>query len=565
MIINHNMNALNAHRMMTSNTVASGKSMEKLSSGSRINRAGDDAAGLAISEKMRAQIRGLDQASRNSQDAISMVQTAEGALNETQSIIQRMRELSVQSSTDTNTADDRQAIQDEINQLTSEINRIGNTTEFNGMKVLNGDKSATKATGDVTIKADSGVYKSAFALGVTWTGQTGDKPSITDGAGNEKMVFTDTVAGGFEWSKLDTGAAAKVSITKSGDDLVLATGGTLKDSDGDELTINAQKLAFDGTNYSYDADGIKLSISKEDFDSWTDGAKFEVDLATYDVDGGGDEDITAATVGTKSDFTAHTLKGGGSTYGSFTTDITVDNTSSEYIEGVASIKITAAGLDAANGTYKIELLDKDGAAIVTEDFKNAAATTSIAYNDHGINFTFDVQDTAAFTIQKDFNLTETAVTTDESATFQVGANKDQSMSLSFDDMRASSLGLVGTGTGFSASANVTDGTSSTLSEKALDVTTQEGANSAIEVLDNAIKTVSKERSKYGSVQNRLEHTINNLNTSSENLTAAESRIRDVDMAKEMLEFSKNNILNQAAQAMLAQAKQAPQGVLQLLR
>src|SRR3712207_691198 len=162
MIINHNMNAMNAHRNMTMNTVNTGKAMEKLSSGLRINRAGDDAAGLAISEKMRGQIRGLDQATRNAQDGISMIQTAEGALNETHSILQRMRELSVQASNDTNTSEDRGQLQKEINQLTSEINRIGNTTEFNTQKLLNAKdatttgKAASKELGNsrkITIEA----------------------------------------------------------------------------------------------------------------------------------------------------------------------------------------------------------------------------------------------------------------------------------------------------------------------------------------------------------------------------------------------------------------------------
>ncbi|WP_066892501.1 flagellin N-terminal helical domain-containing protein [Clostridium nigeriense] len=270
MIINHNMNALNAHRNMTGNTTTAGKSMEKLSSGLRINRAGDDAAGLAISEKMRGQIRGLDQAGRNSQDSISLIQTAEGALNETHSILQRMRELAVQGANDTNVTVDRSAIKAEIDQLSSEITRISSQTEFNEQKLL-------------------------------------------------------------------------------------------------------------------------------------------------------------------------------------------DN--------------TFAGKQ-----------------------------------------------------------------------FQVGANKGQTISLSISGMSATSLKV-----------------------DSLAVDTVANANTAISSISSAITKVSTERSKLGALQNRLEHTINNLGTASENLTAAESRVRDVDMAKEMMTFSKNNILQQAAQAMLAQANQQPQGVLQLLR
>ncbi|MFA1714215.1 flagellin Hag [Peribacillus frigoritolerans] len=301
MIINHNISALNTHRQLSSATNAQSKSMEKLASGMRINRAGDDAAGLAISEKMRGQIRGLDQASRNSQDAISLIQTAEGALNETTDILQRMRELATQASTDTNTTNDRGEIQKEMDSLTSEINRIGNTTEFNTQKLLNGSK--------------------------------------------------------------DT-----------------------------------------------------------------------------------------ATAGT--------------------------------------------GLQ-----------------------------------------------------------------------FQIGANENQSLTLEIKDMRASALGLTGTAgdAGFTAADGVSDGTNSTASEAGLDVSSASTASAAITKIQTAIDKVSAERSKLGANQNRLEHTINNLGTSSENLSAAESRVRDTDMAKTMMEQTKNSILAQASQAMLAQANQQPQGVLQLLR
>ncbi|KMT22640.1 flagellin Hag [Clostridium cylindrosporum] len=277
MIINHNMNAMNAHRNMSINNGNSAKSMEKLSSGLRINKAGDDAAGLAISEKMRGQIRGLDQASRNSQDGISLIQTAEGALQETHSILQRMRELAVQGANDTNVGEDRDQIGKEVAQLQAEIDRIANNTEFNTKKLLN----------------------------------------------------------------------------------------------------------------------------------------------------------TASSAGT--------------------------------------------------------------------------------------------------------------------ITFQVGANKDQTITLDIGKMTAASLGV------------------STTSVVISNATTSTTISKAVSTINNAINKVSSERAKLGAYQNRLEHTIANLDTSSENLQASESRIRDVDMAKEMMNFSKNNILNQAAQAMLAQANQQPQAVLQLLR
>ncbi|MEK5071472.1 flagellin Hag [Sporosarcina sp. FSL K6-1508] len=312
MIINHNIAALNTHRQLGMNNMNASKNLEKLSSGLKINRAGDDAAGLAISEKMRGQIRGLDMAAKNSQDGISLIQTAEGALNETHSILQRMRELAVQSSNDTNTTSDRGEIQKEMNQLTSEINRIGNNTEFNTQKLINGDKTGS-----------------------------GNAMSFQVGSNNGQA--------------------------------------------------------------------LKLEIA----------------------------DMRAASLG---------------------------------IAGAAEDSAKVSGSAGTSG-----------------------------------------------------------------ASFAAAADTDKLTDVSAGD------------------------------EYALDITSHTKATKAVEVLDIAMAKVSAERSKLGSYQNRLEHTINNLGTASENLTAAESRIRDVDMAKEMMDFTKNNILTQAAQAMLAQANQQPQGVLQLLR
>ncbi|WP_215192775.1 flagellin [Exiguobacterium sp. s7] len=415
MIINNNLNAMNAHRNMSFNTANTGKAMEKLSSGLRINRAGDDAAGLAISEKMRGQIRGLDQASRNAQDGISMIQTAEGALNETHSILQRMRELAVQAGNDTNTTTDRGEIQKEINSLTSEINRVGNTTEFNNQKLLNAT-SGVQVPGTAAV---GGVAASTFATPTNLT--------------------VDTVAG--------------------------TTG---------DVTV-------EGT-YTGAAD-VTLSVSHDvDAGTWT-----------YSTDGGTTNNaITGSTV-------------------------TVDG-----------LTIDVSGVDVSSAT---------GGA--TAEF-STALTAAVAP-------------------------TTPATAASSELKLQIGANENQTMTVSFTDMRAAALGITGTGAGFSGVANVTDGTNNSSVENALDVSTAENAGNAVTVLQDAIEKVSAERSKLGASQNRLEHTINNLSTSGENLQAAESRIRDVDMAKEMMNFTKNNILNQASQAMLSQANQQPQAVLQLLR
>jgi flagellin len=593
MRINNNLMAMNAHRQLGIGNSNAAKSIEKLSSGFRINRAGDDAAGLSISEKMRGQIRGLNQASRNAQDGISMIQTAEGALSEMHAILQRMRELAVQASNDTNTADDRGEIQKEINQLTSEINRIGNTTEFNTKKLLNGDMSIQEVgSTQVTRTAASKDYELTFAVGTTWTGQDGSKPVISDGINDNYISFTDFDIDGitkFNWSDIDASATNKITIEKNadGDVLVSIEAKDHGDSGADLLKVDQQKMAFDGTNYTYDANGVKFQMSKAEYEKMNTGAKLEINLSAHDLDGNGKQDLTGAKkVGTITDFD-QTLKTSGTTIGEFSaTGITVDATASDWVKGVEGIKVTATGLDAAGATYKIELLDKDGNALITEDFTSTAAgLTKIDYNQHGIKFEFTTNDAASLTLNKKFDInvgsTTTTTATDNSATFQIGANAGQSMSVGISDMRSLALNIssdvesatkvVKDSMGnnvtafYTAIKGVTNGTNNLGVEFALDVSSTKKAAAAVKVFDDAITSVSAERSKLGSFQNRLEHTIKNLDTSSENLQASESRIRDVDMAKEMMEFTKNNILQQAAQAMLAQANQAPQGVLQLLR
>jgi len=381
MRINHNIASLNTYRQLTTNNLAGSKSLEKLSSGYRINRAGDDAAGLAISEKMRGQIRGLDQAARNSQDGISLIQTAEGALAETHSMLQRMRELAVQSNNGTNTSDDLAEIQKEIDELNDEIDRIANKTEFNTKTLLDGSLGVQAADGTITIAALTSAGITASVSGVA----SGETLTFTVNEGTNEI----TVAG-----------------TSSGISQTLAYS-------GDVNTVAA------GTTLNFNAIGLRLSFS--------------------------------------------------------------------------------ALTDFSTATYS----------------------------------------------------TKTITTTGTQLSFQIGANQATTLNIAIGDMRSTVLGATA-GNGNVANVSV------------VNVSTQ-AFDDNIEVIDAAIKEVSAQRSSLGAWQNRLEHTINNLQASSENLTASESRIRDVDMAKEMMEYTKNNILTQAAQAMLAQANQQPQGVLQLLR
>ncbi|TPG68887.1 flagellin [Brevibacillus laterosporus] len=399
MRINHNISALNTHRQLGANNGAAGKNLEKLSSGLRINRAGDDAAGLAISEKMRGQIRGLEMATKNAQDGISLIQTAEGALTETHSILQRMRELAVQASSDTNEGVDRQKLQAEVDELSKEIKRISTDTEFNNQKVLNGDFS------DKT-----------FHIGAN-QGQN-IKLTIND-MSNEKLGV----------------AGLKGADSELLDDIIVTN------KSGEDITI-----------------------------SFT---------------------------------TAQDKTGGG-----------VDKTSAS--------------------------VDKDGNITITLKQKPADTTDADAAKHTAGDITATKQE--VFDALKQAGLT-----------VSVKAGGDLSGVAKGADAKTSPAAVTAT------KATEIDDT------KGVNISTQKSADKAITTINNALNKVSEERSKLGANQNRLEHTINNLGATAENLTAAESRIRDVDMAKEMMDFTKNNILTQAAQAMLAQANQQPQGVLQLLR
>jgi len=467
MIINHNMLAANAFRQMGINTANQAKSTEKLSSGLRINRAGDDAAGLAISEKMRGQIRGLDQAARNAQDGISLIQTAEGALNETHSILQRMRELAVQSSNDTATDSDRKEIQKEISQLKDEVDRIANTTEFNTKKLLNGTvgNSATVGTNNVAIKSVEVVKGDLKADTYTVTQAAAatigtDVKTNTTGINNANFGFTDNTKvtglelGDYTLELKSTGVANKFDVS-------------LKNSDGVEVAKLASwdKTAGGTLNGTLpDGTTTKFTINA---DAGAQEGKMTFNLnATYTA--AGDFKVTTAT-GTEFSSTAN--------------------------QKITQSKFTAGGFEFG----------------MTVDTALAAATS-----------------------------TTTITTTNNALTMHIGANQAQTMQVDINRMDTTSLGI-----------------------KNIDLTTQTGAEQAITTIQKAIEKTSAERSKLGAFQNRLEHSINNLNTSSENLTASESRIRDTDMAKTVMENTKNSILAQAAQAMLA--NQQPQQVLQLLR
>jgi len=789
MRINHNLTAINTHRQMGISELDGSKSMEKLSSGFRINRAGDDAAGLAISEKMRGQVRGLSMASKNSSDTISLIQTAEGALAETHSILQRMRELSVQSANDTNTDKDREELQSEVTQLKAEIDRIGNTTEFNTKKLLEGSATGVRdaivgtlgvnnnssvvidankqkgmsasisndrswgfdgaymlikvnqsvdASNNKVFKAedynlvgpDGNVYKFK-----TYTPDTQIKASgleantiIAEGGETRHLTHDATLGAALElqnynnWPDFGTSGTpddfavigatmtekdltmvAKGSTLVAGSDFTLAAGGSidivntgnalgpitgankpgitaitlgsgdrleltlgtagasptlvevgksvtlddgtvLKNNGGGKVSIENGSLTIDDNLNSAPAGNVKAftlaaqsTIAKESVAKAT-----ELDLvlaSNLKIEGGAiatnvtignsaglvlgdiqrleagsvlakgsgfsrkDDDndwslrieVKGKEVEIKWDGTTNVLTVGGEMVaagksitledGSVLThkanldkpttatgNIFVEqgsiklaetfglggNTLGDFLQmtsmTVAKDSTLVAGSILGNGALGINDVNLMAGTVITKGDPDKAFTGSVTFANGGVNVQFSsntgnalatryydlkVQDSMTF-IFTEYDAASSNLR--DSIMSQIGANSGQTTFLSINDMRCKALGV-----------------------EDVDISTKWGAATAIETVNNALQKVSHQRASLGALQNRLEHTIKNLDTSAENLQAAESRIRDVDMAKEVMEFTRTNILQQASQAMLAQANQQPQSVLQLLR
>ena len=454
--VQHNMQAANANRMLNVTTGQQAKSTEKLSSGYRINRAADDAAGLTISEKMRKQIKGLDRASTNAEDGVSAVQTAEGALTEVHSMLQRMNELATQSANGTNSNTDRKAIQDEIDQLTTEIDRVSETTKFNETYLLKGDGAE---------KAHNVNAHDAGLAGVTLT----DKGDTVD-------VTLKTL-----------NAGDKVSIAGKN----YTIGSSIKETQA--LVDNQKKvdgaIIVNGEKYTWDNTGAG---------TWKkDGQDATITIAGGEVVSDGTKTLTA-------------MKDANAADGIDDNDSTVITAGKAYqLQTAEIVKASSIGSDTAavNNTKDNNDYDK--------------ATTSFELK----------KGTVSYKDSLSFNL-------------HVGADADMTnkITVNIDSMNSAGLGV-----------------------KGIKADTEQDATYAIDAIADAISTVSSQRSALGAVQNRLEHTINNLDNVVENTTSAESRIRDTDMAEEMVNYSKNNILAQAGQSMLAQANQSNQGVLSLLQ
>ena len=429
MVVQHNLTAMNSNRMLGITTGTQAKSTEKLSSGYKINRAADDAAGLSISEKMRKQIRGLSQASLNASDGISAVQTAEGALNEVQDMLQRMNELAVKAANGTNSEDDRNYIQDEIDQLVTEIDRVATTTKFNETYLLKG----VNANGEA---AELTYETAAEALGLEFNDK--GKATISAGDPEEDVEF---------------------------------------DGDVEPAGMKADSLepsTYTKTQYEV---GDNKYVLISDFEA-----------GTYDIDGG-DADVKLST----------------------------------------TAKDVVDALEEADDTVKAFTSKEDLLAAIESDLKETGEVKNVSINTDGslaVEAFADLNDALAFSLHVGADSTE-----------------DNKIEVNISMMSARGLGVNG------LQVNGDDDTKATI---------------AIDTITAAIQQVSTQRSALGAVQNRLEHTIANLDNVVENTTAAESQIRDTDMATEMVKYSNNNILAQAGQAMLAQANQANQGVLSLL-
>jgi len=633
MIVQHNITAMNANRMLGLTTGSLSKSTEKLSSGYRINRAADDAAGLTISEKMRKQIRGLDQASTNAEDGVSAVQTAEGALTEVHSMLQRMNELATQASNGTNSESDRKAIQDEISQLTTEIDRVAETTKFNESYLLKGDGTKSTKTvnahdagldGKLVDSADgkSAVFKlndkleNGSKISIAGKEYTIGEPKTKDSydtatnVGNKVLKAGDSVTvGGVKTTLVDEVATSSTTsdgtagFTKIGEHTLVA-GDTITTEDGTVYTWKAAP----GTNnplagFYKEGDAAdtadskakaKITLSAGDTFTTKDGTSYKV------VDDLADGTLSTLDAKVKTDTKANTVSGGTAaggdsvTVGGKTTTAVDDGFAptsfddiKKKIQGLGAGKTVAIGNIKGTGTKTYTIVEnsneEDAAAgkltrenviakikegnqvTVDTDKYTAAGVDPVAENTITVDEAYKKianeltkassigtdKDSEAKVLNKgdgSFEITKGSVENKNSLSFDlhVGADADMTnkISINIESMSAAGLGVKGINVGGEDGSNATY---------------------AIDAISDAIAKVSSQRSALGAVQNRLEHTIANLDNIVENTTSAESRIRDTDMAEEMVNYSKNSILQQAGQSMLAQANQSNQGVLSLLQ
>lgn len=568
MVVQHNMNALSAYNKLNTNVAGLKKSSEKLASGYRINRAGDDAAGLAISEKMRSQIRGLNQAKRNAQDGISMIQTYEGATQESHNILQRMKELAAEAANGTYQNEvDRDAIQLEFNQLNDELDQIADT-DFNGVVMLNGGEMAdgVKATngkfdyanatrqaqqlgtaGPYVKAVDTGAYAGTNSERVTFTFTRKDDGTMTwdtSASPDAKSTITSNANGGFSYDgavfvldtdKLVSGDTLIVDFTKAeaaAGKAPVTTGYNLEAGDTGVVKLSKNPLSITITDDKITSEKIANGVNALNGLSIEYGTtKDATTLTLKKVNGIALPGTGTSEIAKISDTESITIDKDGKLYykdksGETEIGAIADDTAASA--NAAKAGTITATINVADATYKpatpnaVKVLEPESK--VSQANSNSAATAPLTYTDHLV--------------------------------LQSGARTKDSVDFTFK-YASDGLGDLKANMNISSRA---DG----LGTKNLSLANQESANAAIDKIDNAINKVSMVRATFGATQNRLEHKIENLTTTAENITEAESNIRDTDMASEMLNYTKFNVLQQAAQSMLAQANQQPQSILQLL-
>ncbi len=609
MRIQHNIMAMSAYRNYTNNVSAMKKNLEKLSSGYKINRAGDDAAGLAISEKMRAQITGLETAQKNAKDGISLVQTAEGALTEVHDMLNRMVELATMSANGTYDNDvDRAQLQKEMDQLTSEIDRIADSANFNGIKLLNGEMDGSAKLGDLTgvgsaaavadgVQGGGNGTKGVYSLDLKDLTLKLGQTTISSVASKVTTITTSNGAGG------TTTTQVTIPGTPGGVQDKTLTAGSI------EFTVGGAKFQKNGTDVDFSAAITDASKAGEQIAAELDGSTIEIDGITYDVtNAAGKLTLTAQTVPTTADELASTFDVSFEVDGDTVVDKNNGHDLSVHVETaptMAGDEKLAQGtftltnamiqqgsvLKIGNEAYVFQVGDDNpitagaGQTVIkltkglsdADALKEAADKLSQQDNEHfhintnrdgsTIHLTekkgavdyktdWDLHGTDGNDADADWKKVVQSATIQKSVTadgktgkalkLQIGDTADtfNQLSVNIQDMHATSLGI---------------------DSKSINIKDQDAAAVAIKKIKEAINTVSDVRGTLGATQNRLDHTINNLSVMTENIQDAESTIRDVDVAEEMMAYTKNNILIQSAQAMLAQANQVPQGVLQLLQ
>lgn len=567
MRINTNIQAINAYRQLTISQGKVSKNIEKLSSGLRINRAGDDAAGLAISEKMRSQIRGLHMAERNTLDGVSLIQTAEGALQEVHNALQRMRELAIQSANGTMADSDRLAIQNEIDQLTYDIDRIAKTTQFNANPLLRGSLLSRPV-----ITTNSPNIK--YVGGGTWEGDVVAEPSER---GEVKINLTGL-------------PADKDYIEINGKYYEFEKPDDPSDPDDDNWGVEAGRIAVRvGSNQKETLQNLKKAIAENDitFDASSseintggdilflktaknmspiDAAEIKVGLGSpttvkfLDIDGNdGATELYAPAESTN----WKTVYLNVTELPKVGDKLIIDGVSISFADESASYNSGAAVVGVKDRTVYDVIAEVYNVITIAKNDNKAKALVDYKVNGNSLILTTNKTDDGkgnGLEIEYRDGDFETYAGKDMEINLQIGANDSESMKLLIGVMDAAFLGIAR-----QADHKGVISTAGVDAEAGISVLNEEDSNNAISFFDNAIRLVSESRSRLGAYQNRLEHTLANVTTAAENMTAAESRIRDVDMALEMSEYTKNNIINQSAIAMLAQANQMPQGILQLLK